>query len=208
MFVANSSYERTAWNEKSFKIIQVVLFVWHSLTVEQKAIFIGFSNEKCCFVMSRNNNKFEYIYIEVWQIWIETFSSDALKDSKLHWPYIRYNKKHKCKGWIPEGILHSILADDVQKKIKPPTVVQEGRRSIVYVFEGKSYVLVIIPLRFGWGYFGLSLFVLNKFPIHSINITFPAFWLYCLGPFGFIAHDGFSIFWLPEVFVTSIPDEG
>jgi hypothetical protein len=66
---------------------------------------------------------------------LETFSSDALKDSKLHWPYIRYNKKHKCKGWIPEGILHSILADDVQKKIKPPTVVQEGRRSIVYVFE-------------------------------------------------------------------------
>jgi hypothetical protein len=51
--------------------------------VEQKAIFIGFSNEKCCFVMSRNNNKFAYIYVVVWQIWTETFSSDALKDSKL-----------------------------------------------------------------------------------------------------------------------------
>ena len=47
-------------------------------SVEQKAIFIGFSNEKCCFVMSRNNNKFAYIYIVVWQIWTETFSSDAL----------------------------------------------------------------------------------------------------------------------------------
>ena len=113
----------------------------------------------------------------------------ALKDSKLHWPYIRYNKKHKYKGWIPEDVLHSILVDDVQKKIKPPTVVQEGRRSIVYVFEGKSYVLVIIPLTFGWGYFGLSLFVLNKFPIHSINITFDlscilaflfrSIWFYC-----------------------------
>jgi hypothetical protein len=54
MSVANSSYEQTVWNEKSFKLIQVVLFVWHSLTVEQKAIFIGFSNEKWCFVMSRN----------------------------------------------------------------------------------------------------------------------------------------------------------
>ena len=93
--LANSSYERTAWNEKSFTIIQVVLFVWHSLTVEQKAIFIGFSNEKYCFVMSRNNNKFAYIYIVVWQIWTETFSSDALKDSKLqNWKrFIAYNLK-------------------------------------------------------------------------------------------------------------------
>ena len=100
MSVENSSYERTAWNEKSFKLIQVVLFVWHSLTVEQKAIFIGFSNEKYCFVMSRNNNKFAYIYIVVWQIWTEIFSSDALKDSKLqNWQrFIAYNFKVKWNG--------------------------------------------------------------------------------------------------------------
>ena len=114
MSVANSSYERTAWNEKSFKLIQVVLFVWHSLTVEQKAIFIGFSNEKCCFVMSRNNKKFAYIYIVVWQIWTETFSSDALNDSKLQvWQrFIAYNLKKgnemECKFIICQITYYSV----------------------------------------------------------------------------------------------------
>lgn len=119
MSVANSSYERTAWNEKSFKLIQVVLFVWHSLTVEQKAIFIGFSNEKCCFVMSRNNNKFAYIYIVVWQIWTETFSSDALKDSKLqNWQrFIAYNLKKgnemECKFIICQITYNSVCTGGV-----------------------------------------------------------------------------------------------
>ena len=45
--------------------------------------------------MSRNNNKFAYIYIVVWQNWTETFSSDVLKDSKLqNWQrFIAYNLK-------------------------------------------------------------------------------------------------------------------
>jgi hypothetical protein len=119
MFVVNSSYERTAWNEKSFKIIKVILFVWHSLTVEQKAIFIGFSNEKCCFVMSRNNNKFAYIYIMVWQIWTETFSSDALQDSRLQvWQrFIAYNLKKgnemECKFIICQITYYSVCTEGV-----------------------------------------------------------------------------------------------
>jgi hypothetical protein len=126
--------------------------VWHSLTVEQKAIFIfiGFSNQKCCFVMSRNHNKFEktdvnlvgtnkrhtscadriicyltndeltfhfitfLIYIVVWQIWTETFSSDALKDSKLqNWQrFIPYNLKKgnemECKFIICQITYNSV----------------------------------------------------------------------------------------------------
>jgi hypothetical protein len=103
------------------ELIQVVLFVWHSLTVEQKAIFIfiGFSNQKCCFVMSRNNNKFAYIYIVVWQIWTETFSSDALKDSKLqNWQrFIPYNLKKgnemECKFIICQITYNSVCTGGV-----------------------------------------------------------------------------------------------
>jgi hypothetical protein len=54
MSVVNSSYKRTAWNEKSFTLIQVVLFVWHSLTVKQKAIFIGFSSGYANFRRANN----------------------------------------------------------------------------------------------------------------------------------------------------------
>ena len=117
--VSSKCLWRTAWNEKSFKLIQVVLFVWHSLTVEQKAIFIGFSNEKCCFVMSRNNNKFAYIYIMVWQIWTETFTSDALQDSRLQvWQrFIAYNLKKgnemECKFIICQITYNSVCTGGV-----------------------------------------------------------------------------------------------
>ena len=76
-----------------------------------------------------------------------------------HWPYVRFLKRHKLTNlWSDGDILHSVIWEDVRKKLDVPDITIRGSRLYYRKWKGFQaftqsklyfvmYVIVIINLK-------------------------------------------------------------
>jgi hypothetical protein len=119
--------------------------------------FVGPKLLKNCFehrvwrevVMSRNNNKFAYIYIVVWQIWTEIFSLDTLVHLWTLYIYIYIYIGFSCFGVGRTVDRHNLCWDKrktdmnfvgTNKRQAPP--VRNMKQNLVLSPSHKKSVLV------------------------------------------------------------------